>query len=120
MASLLDQVGGEDAVGAVVDIFYDNLVKDERVAGFFVNTNMARQRRMQKMFLLHVLGGREYNGQSMVKAHAKLNLNDMHFDVVLETLTNALLTAGVTRDLIDQIIAAAETTRPAVLGRSNE
>ncbi|EGF79192.1 hypothetical protein BATDEDRAFT_89503 [Batrachochytrium dendrobatidis JAM81] len=120
MATLLDQVGGEDAVGAVVEIFYDNLVKDERVNSFFVNTNMARQRRMQKMFLLHVLGGREYNGSSMVKAHAKLNLKDEHFDAVIEVLTDALKTAGVADPLVKSIIDAAETTRDAVLGRVKE
>nr|KAJ3411935.1 hypothetical protein HK105_002486 [Polyrhizophydium stewartii] len=118
--TILEQVGGEDAVAAVVDIFYNNLLKDERVNSFFVNTNMERQRKMQTKFLLHVLGGREYNGKSMSKAHEHLKLTDEHFDVVLETLAAALRTAGVGEDLIKTIIATADTTREDVLGRSHK
>eukprot|EP00842_Homolaphlyctis_polyrhiza_P000563 jgi/Hompol1/1507/HPOL_003821-RA len=118
MSGLFERIGGEAAVEAVVNVFYENLLKDERVNGFFVNTDMTRQRRMQTKFLVHVLGGKDYNGKSMRAAHARLKLTDEHFNVILETLTKALVSCGVGQADVDAIIAVAETTRDDILGRT--
>ncbi len=115
--SLYEQVGGEAAVDQLVDVFYGHLLKDESVAPFFVNTDMTKQRRMQKSFLNHVLGGKEYKGRSMRAAHAKLNLKDEHFDAVAACLKLSMEELGLTPDQVSQILAIAETTRNDVLGK---
>ena len=117
MTSLYEQIGGEAAVDATVEAFYDLVLKDELLRPFFKNTNMKRQRGMQKQFLNHVLGGKPYNGMNMRAAHAKLHLTDEHFNRVAKLLGDAMASLGVPKDKIDAILAIAETTRDDVLGR---
>ena len=57
MASLYEKLGGEGAVGAVVDRFYDLLLADPQVNHFFKATDMSKQRCRQKQFIMLVTGG---------------------------------------------------------------
>ena len=118
MEQLYKQLGGEPAIDAVVERFYDIMMHDNRVNYLFKNTDMSRQRMMQKKFLNHVLGGMEYNGKNMRQAHAHLHLTDDHFNAVGENLAKAMKDLKVPQNLIDQVLAIAETTRDDVLGRT--
>ncbi|KAJ1677794.1 hypothetical protein EV182_005426 [Spiromyces aspiralis] len=108
----------EDMVKQVVDIFYDIILKDDRVNFFFEGINMQRQRRMMTRFLTQMLGGKPYNGRSMREAHRKINgLNDSHYDAVLEDLYDAFIKYGNTEEFAKNVIAVAETVRDDVLSR---
>ena len=119
--SLYEQLGGEPAVNAAVDIFYKKVIADARINRFFFGVDMAKQAAKQKAFLTMAFGGpHNYTGLDMRRGHAKLvelGLNDSHFDAVLEHLGNTLRELNVAEELIDQVIAIAETTRTDVLGR---
>ena len=52
--TLLERLGGKEALGAVVDKFYDIMLADPIVAHFFKNTDMTKQRHQQKAFLTMV------------------------------------------------------------------
>ena len=56
--SLFDQLGGEPAVEAAVDIFYRKVLSDDRISRFFEDVDMDRQRAKQKAFLTMDLAGR--------------------------------------------------------------
>ncbi|MEW6648007.1 MAG: group 1 truncated hemoglobin [Pseudomonadota bacterium] len=118
--SLYERLGGAAAVDAAVDIFYDKVLADARINHFFTNTDMARQRQHQKMFLTYAFGGMPgYSGRSMRQAHAplveKLGLNDSHFDAVLENIAAALTELKVPAALIAEAAAIAESVRNDVL-----
>lgn len=49
--ALLQKLGGQPAVDAVVDKFYDIMLADPVVNHYFKNTDMTRQRAQQKSFL---------------------------------------------------------------------
>ncbi|KAI8928657.1 globin-like protein [Entophlyctis helioformis] len=115
--TLLDDIGGEEAVDTIVKVFYTNLVNDPRISPFFARTSMTRQRAMQTKFLVHIFGGKAYNGEAMRRAHKNLKLTDKHFDVVLEALTDALRTCGVCEAHIKQAAGLAEQTRVDILCR---
>jgi Truncated hemoglobins len=120
--SLYEQLGGEAAVNAAVDIFYRKVLSDHRINRFFDNSDMEKQAAKQKSFLTMAFGGpNNYNGADMRQAHAhlvkKLGLNDAHFDAVMEDLTATLVELRVPQNLIDQVAAIAESTREDVLGR---
>ena len=120
--SLFDQIGGAAAVDAAVDIFYRKVLSDDRIAHFFDDVDMDRQRGKQKAFLTMAFGGpHNYTGADMKRGHAHLvkqGLNDSHFDAVAENLSKTLQELGVAQNLIDQVLAIAESTREDVLGRS--
>lgn len=121
MNSLYEQLGGQAAVDAAVDIFYRKVLSDDRIARFFEGVDMDRQAAKQKAFLTMVFGGpNNYTGLDMRKGHAHLvarGLNDSHFDAVIENLGGTLKELGVAQDLINQVAAIAESTRNDVLGR---
>lgn len=121
MSSLYEQLGGEAAIDAAVDLFYTKVLADERIKHFFDGVDMKKQARMQKGFLVFAFGGpNNYSGKGMAAAHKKLvelGLNDSHFDAVVENLGNTLKEMGVADELIAQAASVAESVRGPVLGR---
>jgi len=119
--ALFEQLGGEAAVNAAVDIFYRKVLADERINRFFEGVDMEKQAAKQKAFLTMAFGGpHNYTGKDMREGHAHLvkdGLNDSHFDAVVENLGATLKELGVADDLIGQVAAVAETTRADVLGK---
>jgi len=119
--SLYEQLGGEAAVNAAVDIFYRKVLNDPRIERFFEGVDMAKQENKKKAFLTMAFGGpHNYTGLDMRKGHARLvaqGLNDSHFDAVVEDLGATLKELGVADNLIGQVAAIAESTRNDVLGR---
>ena len=120
-ASLYEQLGGEPAVNAAVDIFYRKVIADPRINTFFFGVDMAQQAAKQKAFLTMAFGGpHNYTGLDMRRGHARLvdmGLTDRHFDAVLEHLGNTLRELGVAEPLVKQVNDIAESTRTDVLGR---
>ena len=119
--SLFEQLGGEAAVDAAVDIFYRKVLNDERISRFFEGVDMEKQAAKQKAFLTMAFGGpHHYTGLDMRKGHAHLverGLDDSHFDAVVEDLGATLKELGVADNLIGQVAAIAGSTREDVLGR---
>ena len=120
MSALFEQIGGEAAVDAAVDVFYRIVLADESINHFFEDADMERQAAKQKAFLTFAFGGpNNYSGKDMRAAHAPLvanGLNESHFTAVAEDLTQALQELNVPEDLIDQVIAIAGSTKNDVLG----
>lgn len=119
--NLFEQLGGAAAVEAAVDNFYRKVLVDERVAHFFDDVDMDRQRAKQKAFLTMAFGGpHNYTGKDMRQGHAHLvkrGLNDSHVDAIVEILGTTLREMGVAENLIQQVAAIAESTRNDVLSR---
>ena len=119
--TLYQQIGGEPAVNAAVDIFYRKVLTDDRISRFFDGVDMDRQAAKQKAFLTMAFGGpHNYTGADMRRGHAHLvakGLNDSHFDAVVELLGQTLTELNVPAPLISQVAAIAESTRNDVLGR---
>lgn len=119
--SLYEQLGGEPAVNAAVDIFYRKVLGDARISPFFEGVDMDKQAAKQKAFLTMAFGGpHRYTGLDMRQGHAHLvqrGLNDSHVDAVIENLGATLRELGVAEPLIAQVAAIADSTRDAVLGR---
>ena len=119
--SLYEELGGEAAVNAAVDIFYRRVLSDAYVIRFFEGVDMEKQAAKQKGFLTMVTGGpNNYTGKDMREGHKHLvamGLNDAHVDHILCHLRSTLAELGVAQDLIDTVISVAESTREDVLDR---
>lgn len=118
MTSLYERLGGEAAVDAAVDKFYDRVLADGRINSFFEGLDMVAQAAKQKAFLTMVFGGpNNYTGMDMREGHKHLGLTDEHFDAVVENLGATLKDMGVPDADIAEVAAIAETTRADVLNR---
>lgn len=121
MGTLYEQLGGEAAVDAAVEVFYGHVMADPRINYWFEGLDMKRQAAKQKMFMKYAFGGPQgYSGKGMRNAHAHLverGLNDSHFDAVTENLAISLRELEISEDLIERVLAIVETTRRDVLGK---
>ena len=118
MTTLYERIGGEAAVDKAVDIFYDKVLADARISGFFDNLDMAAQANKQKKFLTMVFGGpSEYDGSDMRAAHAHLSLNEEHFNAVVENLAGTLIELGVANSDVAEVANIASSVKDDVLNR---
>jgi methyl-accepting chemotaxis protein len=119
--TLFDAIGGEAAVDAACDLFYDKVLADDRLSHFFADANIERLKEMQRAFLSKALGGPdEYSGRDLTAAHAhlvKMGLDDDHFDAVAHHLAATLAELGVVDDVAMSVLSVVESTRDAILGR---
>ncbi|WP_406069748.1 group 1 truncated hemoglobin [Micromonospora sp. NBC_01638] len=117
-ASHYDRVGGASSVKAAVGLFYEKVLADPELAGYFSDVEMAGQRRHLALMLTTVLGGpNEYTGRGLAEAHQPLNIPVAHYTKVGGHLTVALTELGVPADIVadvrtvlgqvqDQVVAA--------------
>lgn len=120
-STLYEQLGGEAAVDAAVDVFYRKVLCDSRINAFFGGVDMDRQIARQRTFLTMAFGGpHNYTGADLRRGHKHLvarGLNDSHFDAVVELLGESLAELAVAPALIAQVAAIAESTRNDILNR---
>jgi truncated hemoglobin YjbI len=116
MSTLFERIGGEKAVDAAVDIFYEKVLADNRINSFFENLDMVAQARKQKAFLTMAFGGpHNYSGKDMRMGHAHLGLTQEHFDAVVENLAATLSQLGVAANDINEVASIAESVKADVL-----
>jgi len=105
--SIYEAIGGDSALEAVVADFYERVLADPELAGFFAGTNMIRLRGRQVEFFAAALGGPvPYAGASMRDAHRGRGIGQRHFDLVAGHLTASLAAAGVPEATVARIIGA--------------
>ncbi len=116
--TIYSEIGGREAVESVVDDFYDRVLADESLAGFFEGMDMESLRAHQVQFISAVAGGPvEYTGGDMREAHAHLDIEDEDFDAVCRHLERALRDNGIPDDHVEAILAEVEDLRAPVVGR---
>src|SRR5215204_2249180 len=112
VTSLYERIGGAPAVKAAVDMFYDRVLADERIAHFFEGVDMAGQAGKQRAFLVTAFGGpNTYTGADLRRGHAHLvarGLNDSHFDTVAEHLVGTLIDLSVSSGEIEEVLVLVE------------
>lgn len=107
MPSIYEQIGGHQALEAVVEDFYRRVLSDDQLAGFFTGTNMARLKGRQVEFFASALGGPEpYTGAPMRQIHQGRGITVHHFDLVVGHLAASLAGAGVPATTAEEILAA--------------
>ncbi|KAK9702142.1 hypothetical protein K7432_011396 [Basidiobolus ranarum] len=115
--TLLD-LFSERMIEVLVDRFYKYNLRDRHIKQFFKGVNMEHLKWMMTKYLLHILGGKPYNGRSMRAAHKRLlDLKDKHFDCILKNLTKAMKDIKLSDPVIKLILSSAESTRNDVLGK---
>lgn len=103
---LYEALGGEEAIDAVVDQFYERVLADESLAHHFEDVDMDELRAHQASFLTYVTGGAdEWEGQSMREAHEGLGITGEEFAAVAEHLQATLTDLGVPEEHAETVMA---------------
>jgi hemoglobin len=107
MSSIYSQIGGHEALEVVVNDFYDRVLADAELAGFFSGTNIARLKGKQVEFFAAALGGPDpYTGAPMREVHQGRGITMHHFGLVAKHLVASLGAAGVPDETVAQILGA--------------
>ncbi len=115
-ASDYDLVGGGPAIKAVVDRFYELLLGDPRLAGFFAETDMSQLKRHQVLLVSQVMGGpAQYDGRDLQQAHERLDISGDDFTLVVSYLGQALGEAGVPAEIVARVGAALAGTKADIV-----
>lgn len=114
--SLYEQLGGEPAVNAAVDLFYKKVLNDERINHFFTHTDMDKLINKQKEFMTYAFGGHSrYEGQSLRMAHKDLDLIEDDFNAVAECLNDTLEELNVPIQLQAEVMTIVGSTKADIL-----
>ncbi|MFI2713438.1 group 1 truncated hemoglobin [Micromonospora sp. NPDC018662] len=115
-----DRIGGAAAVKAAVELFYDRVLADRELAGYFAGVDMVAQRRHLALMLAVVLGGpNEYAGRELAEAHQPLGISGAHYAMVGGHLSATLVELGVPADVIADVQAVLGQVRGQVVSAGN-
>jgi hemoglobin len=110
--TLYERLGGEAAIGAVVEGMYGKIFTDPELEDFFRKTDKSHQKEMQKAFLTFATGGPSiYHGKDMKAAHAGRGIHNKEFDLVAGHVISTMKELGVSEALIDETAALLLTLR---------
>ncbi|WP_135822574.1 group I truncated hemoglobin [Halostella litorea] len=115
-STLYEDLGGRDAISAVVDEFYDRVLDDEQLVGYFDDTDMDELRDHQTKFLSAVTGGPvDYTGEDMRTAHAGLDLTEEDFARTAEHLDASLAAFDVPEEQREVVLGEVADLKAAIL-----
>lgn len=119
-ASHYDRIGGAGAVKAAVDLFYDKVLVDPELAGYFSDVDMVGQRRHLTLMLTTVLGGpNEYTGRELAEAHQPLDIPVEHYAMVGGHLVVTLTELGVPADILAGVQTVLGQVQDQVVSRGD-
>lgn len=116
--SLYERLGGQPAIQAVVDDFIGNVAADNRINGFFANTNIPRLNTMLVNQICQATGGPcKYEGRSMKAAHAGMGVSDAHFNALVEDLVKSLNKFNVPEKEKNELLTALASMKGDIVSR---
>ena len=114
--TLYEAIGGAPAVEAAVDNFYERVLNDPELVGFFDEKRLPWLKVQQRAFLTQVMSGpAEYKGRNMKEAHAHMTITNEHFDLVAGHLTDSLKELGVPTNLAKQVLGLVAPLRADIV-----
>jgi hemoglobin len=117
-ASLYERLGGKPAISAVVDDFVGNVAADQRINGFFANTDVPR---LKKLLVEQICAGSggpcTYTGRDMRSAHTGMNVAETHFNALVEDLVKTLDKFKVPQREKDELLALLGPMRSDIVTR---
>lgn len=113
--SVLEEIGGREAVEIVVAMFYARILKDAELAPFFRGVSMSRMAQLQTEFLVAALEGKPWRGRDLKEVHGGMRISNRHFDLTANHLRHALDAAGVQKMHSTQILALVASLRSDIV-----
>ena len=113
--TLYQRLGGQAAIGVVVDDTLANVAADRRINRRFVNSDTARLRAGLVELLCDRTGGPcKYRGRNMADAHDGMHIRDDEFDALVDDLVRALDKHRVPAREKDELLSLLGRMRNAI------
>jgi len=115
--SLYDRVGGETTVSELLRAFYQRVLADPELRGFFAETSMDRLREMQREFFSAALDGPiRYSGPSLAAIHFGRGIEPRHLGLFVEHLLSTLRSRGTDEQDALDIVSRINTYAAEIVG----
>lgn len=116
--SLYERLGGQPAIQAVVDDFIGNVAGDTRINAFFAHTDIAHLNKMLVEQICQATGGPcTYTGRSMKAAHASMNIQNSHFNALVEDLAKSLNKFNVPQKEQNELLSALAAMKSDIVAQ---
>jgi len=118
--SLFDRLGGEETIISIVNLLYDKIGADDRLAELFSQVNLHNLQCKQKMFFTMICEGpAEYDGQGISRMHRplveNLGLSEFHFDIFVSHVKSTLQELKINDQNTRQVVDAVDKWKDCVL-----
>jgi hemoglobin len=114
--TIYEQLGQENGIRTAVDDFYQRVVADPELKGYFDGVDMARLRSHQALLLIQVTGGpARYEGRDLATAHQGLGITSADYERVVGHLAATLSGMGVAPAVIGDVAAALDGYRSDIV-----
>lgn len=113
--SLFELAGGEDALRAVIEDFYDHVFDDVMIGFFFLGAEKSELVRLELEFVMRFLGAdRQYTGRTLREAHKGHHIMGGQFNRRTQLLRQAMERQGLPQNVRDAWIEHTEALRSQV------
>lgn len=114
--TVYEVLGAEVGIRKAVDEFYDRVLADPELSGYFAGVEMSRLRRHQVAMLSAATGGPlEYTGRDMFAAHAGRGITDDAFGRVVGHLVATLESFGADAGTVQHVVNALAPLQPSIV-----
>jgi len=122
-SSLYARLGGGKVVARTVRIFYEKVIRDERISWMFVGSDWQDLREHWENYITVAFGGpTKYACKLMLDVHCKVNNGkfpeEVHFLAVLKNLILVLNDMKVAQEDIDEVVNTVNSFKCYVVGSS--
>lgn len=115
--SLYERLGGEAAIGAMVDDAIVNITVDRRINQRFANTSgLSLKKNLVGLICERTGGPCTYTGRNMADAHEGMYIRDDEFDALVEDLLKSLDKFKVAARERGEVMIILERMRGAIVG----
>ena len=116
MATTYEQIGGEQALRAIIDDFVDRVFDDIMIGFFFRGVDRRRIKELEFQHAAEHLGGAPYRGRPLPEAHAKHRILGGQFARRKELLRQTLADHHVPDAIATAWLAHTESLRAQITG----
>lgn len=118
MATPFEQVGGEAAVTALINLFYDKLLADAKMRHRFEGGDLVRVKAGQYKFWAKHLGapGAEYT-TDLRTVHHNMHITQEEYDYTVQILLQAARELNVPEDLVAALKGITDTNGGFIVGQ---
>ncbi|MDF1763373.1 MAG: group 1 truncated hemoglobin [Oleibacter sp.] len=94
--TLYENLGGQAGIANIVDGFLEEISYDREIYPFFAKSNIKRVRsKLEEQFCHLSSGPCVYTGDDMKSVHTGMNIDEAHFNRVVELLQTAMTKADI-------------------------
>ncbi len=114
--TLYEQFGGATAITDLLDGLYERATDDPLLRPFLENLDLERLKEQQFVFISHALDGpHKYSGRPLDVAHARLRIENRHFDAFVGHVRAVLGRRRASDDLAAKIISRVVAVRAVIV-----